>query len=313
VLPMHCSANVGKAGGTAIFFGLSGTGKTTLSTDPDRMLIGDDEHGWSSEGVFNFEGGCYAKAINLSAAAEPEIYGAACHWGTVLENVVVDPDTRLPDFSDASLTENTRLAYPLTSINNASREGTAAAPRTIIMLTADAFGVLPPIARLTPEQAMQYFLQGYTAKVAGTERGLKEPKATFSACFGAPFLTRHPTEYGDMLRLLIANSKIPCFLVNTGWTGGAYGVGKRFPIAVTRRLVNAALSGELNKGIWRNDEVFGFEVPAAVAGVEAKQLDPRLAWADASTYDAAAKKLRGLFEDNAQQFSGPATHRNADA
>jgi phosphoenolpyruvate carboxykinase (ATP) len=311
VLPMHCSANVGKSGDTAIFFGLSGTGKTTLSTDPDRMLIGDDEHGWSSAGVFNFEGGCYAKAINLSAAAEPEIYGAACQWGTVLENVVVDPDTRMPDFADSGLTENTRLAYPLTSINNASREGTAATPKAIIMLTADAFGVLPPIARLTPEQAMQYFLQGYTAKVAGTERGLKEPKATFSACFGAPFLTRHPTEYGDMLRILIAKNNIPCFLVNTGWTGGAYGVGQRFPIAVTRRLVNAALSGELNRGKWRKDEVFGFEVPVAVEGVEAKQLDPRKAWADANAYDTAAKNLRGLFEDNAQKFAETATHRIA--
>ena len=311
VLPMHCSANVGKAGDTAIFFGLSGTGKTTLSTDPDRMLIGDDEHGWSNEGVFNFEGGCYAKAINLSAAAEPEIYGAACQWGTVLENIVVDPETRLPDFSDASLTENTRLAYPLTAINNASRTGTAATPKAIIMLTADAFGVLPPIARLTPEQAMQWFLAGYTAKVAGTERGLKEPKATFSACFGAPFLTRHPAEYGDMLRVRIAKGNVPVFLVNTGWTGGAYGVGKRFPIAVTRRLVNAALSGELNKGKWREDEVFGFKVPVTVEGVEAKQLDPRQAWADASTYDTAAKNLRGLFEDNAQQFAEPATHRIA--
>ena len=311
VLPMHCSANVGKLGDTAIFFGLSGTGKTTLSTDPDRMLIGDDEHGWSRDGVFNFEGGCYAKAINLSAAAEPEIFGAACQWGTVLENVVVDPDTRLPDFADASLTENTRLAYPLTAINNANRTGMAGPPKAIIMLTADAFGVLPPIARLSPEQAMQYFLSGYTAKVAGTERGLKEPKATFSACFGAPFLTRHPAEYGDMLRTLIAESGIPCFLVNTGWTGGAYGVGHRFPIAVTRRLVNAALSGELDKGAWRTDEVFGFSVPVAVDGIEARQLDPRQAWADASAYDAAAKDLRGLFEENARQFEEPSALRVA--
>ncbi len=311
VLPMHCSANVGKAGDTAIFFGLSGTGKTTLSTDPDRMLIGDDEHGWSDQGVFNFEGGCYAKAINLSAAAEPEIFGAACQWGTVLENVVVDPDTRLPDFANASLTENTRLAYPLSAIRNASRDGMAATPKAIIMLSADAFGVLPPIARLSPEQAMEYFLSGYTAKVAGTERGLKEPTATFSACFGAPFLTRHPTEYGDMLRQRMLKTNVPCYLVNTGWSGGAYGVGKRFPIAVTRRLVNAALSGELNKGQWRKDEVFGFEVPVTVEGVEAKLLDPRQCWQDATAYDTAAKNLRTLFTENAEKFAEAPARRIA--
>ena len=300
---MHCAANVGAAGDTAIFFGLSGTGKTTLSTDPDRMLIGDDEHGWSNEGVFNFEGGCYAKAINLSAAAEPEIFGAACQWGTVLENVVVDPETRLPDFSSSKLTENTRLAYPLSAIRNVCKNPVSPAPKAIFMLSADAFGVLPPIARLSAEQAMQYFLAGYTAKVAGTERGLKEPSATFSACFGAPFLTRHPSEYGEMLQQRIARHKVPCFLVNTGWTGGAYGTGHRFPISVTRRLINAALSGELAKGDWRKDVVFGFDVPVHVAGVEAKLLDPRMCWRDAAAYDLAAESLKEMFAKNAARFA----------
>ncbi len=302
VLPMHCSANVGKAGDTAIFFGLSGTGKTTLSTDAERTLIGDDEHGWSETGVFNFEGGCYAKAINLSVENEPEIHAAAMRFGTVLENVVVDPDTRQVDFADKSLTENTRLAYPLSAIVNASTTGKAPLPNVIIMLTADAFGVLPPIAKLTEEQAMYHFMSGYTAKVAGTERGVTEPVATFSACFGAPFLPLHPSVYGEMLAERMREHKVPCYLVNTGWTGGAYGVGKRFPIAVTRALVNAALSGALNNVEMRKDENFGFEVPVAVDGVDTKLLNPRESWSDAIAYDAAAEKLVGLFAENFRKF-----------
>jgi phosphoenolpyruvate carboxykinase (ATP) len=306
VLPMHCSANVGKDGDTALFFGLSGTGKTTLSTDPERTLIGDDEHGWSDRGVFNIEGGCYAKAINLSAASEPEIHAASQTFGAVLENVVVDDDTREPDFSDASRTENTRLAYSLRAIPNASKTGLAPHPKAIIMLTADAFGVLPPIAKLTAEQAMYHFMSGYTAKVAGTERGITEPVATFSACFGAPFLPHHPSVYGEMLRVLMQQHAVPCYLVNTGWTGGAYAVGKRFPLAVTRRLVAAALSGEVSKTTMRRDENFGFEVPVAVEGVEAKLLNPRACWADLNAYDVAAKKLVALFEDNFKKFESPA-------
>jgi phosphoenolpyruvate carboxykinase (ATP) len=312
VLPMHCSANVGKAGDTAIFFGLSGTGKTTLSTDADRMLIGDDEHGWSETGVFNFEGGCYAKAINLSAANEPEIHAAAMRWGTVLENVVVDPDTRKVDFADKSLTENTRLAYPLSAIANASATGKAPTPKVIIMLTADAFGVLPPIAKLTEEQAMYHFMSGYTAKVAGTERGVTEPVATFSSCFGAPFLPRHPSVYGEMLAERMRAHKVPCYLVNTGWTGGAYGVGKRFPITVTRALVNAALSGTLENVEMRKDENFGFEVPVAVDGVEAKLLNPRESWADVKAYDKAAEKLVELFAENFKKFEEPTQRMAAE-
>ncbi len=302
VLPMHCSANVGKAGDTAIFFGLSGTGKTTLSTDAERTLIGDDEHGWSETGVFNFEGGCYAKAINLSVENEPEIHAAAMRFGTVLENVVVDPDTRQVDFADKSLTENTRLAYPLSAIVNASTTGKAPLPNVIIMLTADAFGVLPPIAKLTEEQAMYHFMSGYTAKVAGTERGITEPVATFSACFGAPFLPRHPSVYGEILAERMREHKVPCYLVNTGWTGGAYGAGKRFPIAVTRALVNAALSGALKNVEMRKDENFGFEVPVAVAGVDAKLLNPRESWGEAQAYDVAAQKLVALFAENFKKF-----------
>jgi phosphoenolpyruvate carboxykinase (ATP) len=302
VLPMHCSANVGKAGDTAIFFGLSGTGKTTLSTDPERSLIGDDEHGWSDDGVFNFEGGCYAKAINLSAANEPEIHAAALRFGTVLENVVVDPDTRDVDFADKSLTENTRLAYPLRAIANASTTGQAPLPKVIIMLTADAFGVLPPIAKLTDEQAMYHFMSGYTAKLAGTERGVTEPVATFSACFGAPFLPLHPSVYGEMLAERMRNGKVPCYLVNTGWTGGGYGVGKRMPIAVTRSLVHAALTGALENAEMRRDENFGFAVPLAVAGVEAKLLNPRECWPKVKSYEAAADKLVTLFAENFKKF-----------
>ena len=244
-MPMHCSANVGKDGDVALFFGLSGTGKTTLSADPNRMLIGDDEHGWGPDGVFNFEGGCYAKCIKLSAEAEPEIYAATHRFGTVIENVVFDPETRICNFDDASKTENTRSAYPLDFIPNASRTGSAGQPKNIIMLTADAFGVMPPIAKLSPAQAMYHFLSGYTAKVAGTEKGVTEPEATFSTCFGAPFLPRHPSIYGNLLRKLIAAHSVDCWLVNTGWTGGKYGVGSRMPIKVTRTLLAAVLDGSL--------------------------------------------------------------------
>jgi phosphoenolpyruvate carboxykinase (ATP) len=305
VLPMHCSANVGKDGDTAIFFGLSGTGKTTLSTDPDRTLVGDDEHGWSDTGVFNIEGGCYAKAINLSPENEPEIYAASQRWSTVLENVVLDTDTHTPDFKDKSLTENTRLAYPLSAIPNASITGKAPHPKVIIMLTADAFGVLPPIAKLTDEQAMYHFLSGYTAKVAGTENGVTEPQATFSACFGAPFLPRHPSVYGEMLQRLMQQHNVPCYLINTGWTGGAYGAGQRFPLAVTRALVKAALSGVLLKTEMRRDENFNFAVPVEVAGVDATYLNSRDSWADVKAYDAAAVKLVELFKANFKKFETP--------
>ncbi|MDR6103765.1 phosphoenolpyruvate carboxykinase (ATP) [Agrobacterium larrymoorei] len=301
VMPMHCSANVGPDGDAAVFFGLSGTGKTTLSADPARTLIGDDEHGWGEDGIFNFEGGCYAKAIKLSAEAEPEIYAATRRFGTVLENVVLD-ENRVPDFNDNSLTENTRSAYPLHFIPNASKTGLAGHPKTIIMLTADAFGVLPPIARLTPEQAMYHFLSGYTAKVAGTEKGVTEPEATFSTCFGAPFMPRHPTEYGNLLRDLIAQHGVDCWLVNTGWTGGAYGIGKRMPIKATRALLTAALTGELNNAQFRTDANFGFAVPTSLEGIDNSILDPRSTWADGTAYDAQAKKLVNMFVTNFTKF-----------
>ncbi|MDQ1197148.1 phosphoenolpyruvate carboxykinase [Agrobacterium sp. SORGH_AS 787] len=301
VMPMHCSANVGPDGDAAVFFGLSGTGKTTLSADPARTLIGDDEHGWGEDGIFNFEGGCYAKAIKLSAEAEPEIYAATRRFGTVLENVVLD-ENRVPDFNDNSLTENTRSAYPLHFIPNASKTGLAGHPKTIIMLTADAFGVLPPIARLTPEQAMYHFLSGYTAKVAGTEKGVTEPEATFSTCFGAPFMPRHPTEYGNLLRDLIAQHGVDCWLVNTGWTGGAYGIGKRMPIKATRALLTAALTGELKNAQFRTDANFGFAVPTSLEGIDNSILDPRSTWADGTAYDAQAKKLVNMFVTNFTKF-----------
>jgi phosphoenolpyruvate carboxykinase (ATP) len=301
VMPMHCSANVGPDGDAAVFFGLSGTGKTTLSADPSRTLIGDDEHGWGENGIFNFEGGCYAKTIRLSAEAEPEIYATTRRFGTVLENVVLN-EQREPDFNDGSLTENTRCAYPLDFIPNASETGLAGHPKTIIMLTADAFGVMPPIARLTPDQAMYHFLSGYTAKVAGTEKGVTEPEATFSTCFGAPFMPRHPAEYGNLLKELISRHGVECWLVNTGWTGGAYGTGKRMPIKATRALLSTALSGELNKVDFRIDPNFGFAVPVAVAGVETGILDPRSTWSDAAAYDVQADKLVSMFIANFTKF-----------
>ena len=302
VLPMHCSCNVGPDGDTAVFFGLSGTGKTTLSSDPDRTLIGDDEHGWSDNGVFNFEGGCYAKTIRLSARAEPEIYAAAQTWGTILENVVIDPMTRQPDFDDASLSENGRAAYPLRYIPNACDTGQTGQPDNVIMLTADAFGVLPPIARLTPAQAMYHFLSGYTAKVAGTEAGVTEPEATFSACFGAPFMPRHPSVYGNMLRERLQKTGASCWLVNTGWTGGPYGEGHRMPIRETRALLHRALEGRLKDVRFRTDPFFGFEVPVSVPGVVSSILDPRGTWRDPERYDAQAKKLAEMFRRNFASF-----------
>jgi phosphoenolpyruvate carboxykinase (ATP) len=301
VLPMHCSANVGRDGHTALFFGLSGTGKTTLSNDPARLLIGDDEHGWTADGVFNLEGGCYAKTVKLRASSEPEIFAAAQSPGTVLENLVIGEDG-VPDFDDVTLTENTRAAYPLETLPAVARGGVGGVPKTVVFLTADAFGVLPPLARLTTEQAVYHFLSGYTAKVAGTERGVTEPSATFSAFFGAPFMPLHPRVYGRLLedRLVASGAKV--WLLNTGWTGGAHGTGRRIDLATTRRLLNAALSGELETVAMRRDPVFGLAVPVAVEDVDAKVLDPRAAWADPDAYDAAAHRLLTLFERNFERF-----------
>ncbi|MEO7239929.1 MAG: phosphoenolpyruvate carboxykinase [Sphingomicrobium sp.] len=304
IMPMHCSANIGPNGDTAIFFGLSGTGKTTLSADPNRTLIGDDEHGWSDTAVFNFEGGCYAKMIRLSADSEPEIYATTKRFGTVLENVVMDPETRVLDLDDATLAENSRGVYPIDFIPNSSNDNLGPVPKNLIMLTADAFGVLPPIARLTPDQAMYHFLSGYTAKVAGTEIGVTEPEATFSTCFGAPFMPRHPSVYGNLLKERIAEGGVSCWLVNTGWTGGKYGIGHRMPIKATRALLNAALDGSLNSAEFRKDPNFGFEVPVAVAGVDHGILDPRSTWTDTDEYDRTAAKLVDLFVANFADFAG---------
>ena len=302
VMPMHCSANIGQDGKSAVFFGLSGTGKTTLSADASRTLIGDDEHGWSKTALFNFEGGCYAKMIRLDPEAEPEIYATTKMEGTVLENVVMDDNGEI-DLDDNSLAENTRGAYPLSSIPNTSEDNMGPPPSTVIMLTADAFGVLPPIARLTPDQAMYHFLSGYTAKVAGTEIGVTEPEATFSTCFGAPFMPRHPSVYGNLLKKRIAEGGAQCWLVNTGWTGGKYGTGHRMPIKATRALLNAALDGSLNDAEFRKDENFGFEVPVAVPGVDSAILDPRSTWDDGEEYDRTAHKLVQLFVDNFEPFA----------
>lgn len=303
VLSMHCSANISPEGESAVFFGLSGTGKTTLSADPERTLIGDDEHGWSDQGVFNFEGGCYAKVINLSAQAEPEIFDTTRRFGTILENVAFDSQSGRLDLDDASLTENTRAAYPISHIPNAARDGLGNHPMNIIMLTADAFGVLPPIAKLTPAQAMYHFLSGYTAKVAGTEKGITEPQATFSTCFGAPFMALSPIVYADLLGEKVGRLKVNVWLVNTGWSGGPYGVGKRISIAYTRAIVSAALDGELSNVDTVKDPVFGFEVPVAVPGVPAEVLNPRSTWPDAAAYDAQANKLAGMFVENFKNFS----------
>jgi phosphoenolpyruvate carboxykinase (ATP) len=302
VMPMHCSANMGPGGDTAIFFGLSGTGKTTLSADSSRILIGDDEHGWSDTAVFNFEGGCYAKMIRLSPEAEPEIFATTRRFGTVLENVVIDEESRAIDLNDASLAENTRGAYPLHFISNTAPDAMGPPPRNIVMLTADAFGVLAPIARLTPDQAMYHFLSGYTARVAGTEIGVVEPEATFSTCFGAPFMPRHPSVYGNLLKERIARGGVDCWLVNTGWSGGQYGTGHRMPIKVTRALLNAALDGSLRQAEFRRDPFFGFMVPTAVPGVDDSILDPRATWADGAAYDAQARRLVAMFVRNFAQF-----------
>ncbi|MGB0659482.1 MAG: phosphoenolpyruvate carboxykinase [Mangrovicoccus sp.] len=304
IMPMHCSANhaTGNPVDTAIFFGLSGTGKTTLSADPSRTLIGDDEHGWSDRGTFNFEGGCYAKTISLSPEAEPEIYATTKKFGTVIENMVFDPDTKELDFEDDSLTPNMRCAYPLEYISNASDTALGGHPKNIIMLTCDAFGVLPPIARLTPAQAMYHFLSGFTSKMAGTERGVTEPQPAFSTCFGAPFMPRRPEVYGNLLREKIAKHGATCWLVNTGWTGGAYGTGSRMPIKATRALLTAALEGSLNDAEFRKDPNFGFDVPVSVEGVDDGLLDPRSTWTDKDGYDEQAAKLIQMFSDNFEQY-----------
>jgi phosphoenolpyruvate carboxykinase (ATP) len=313
VMPMHCSANVGPDGDTAIFFGLSGTGKTTLSADPARTLLGDDEHGWGKSGIFNFEGGCYAKCIKLSEEAEPAIYAASRRFGAVLENVVFDPQTREVDFDDGSKTENTRSAYPLDFIPNASLTGRAGQPKNLVMLAADAFGVFPPIARLTPAQAMYHFLSGYTAKVAGTERGVTEPQPEFSACFGAPFLPRDPAEYGNLLRELIAKHNVDCWLVNTGWTGGKHGVGSRMPIKVTRALLTAALNGSLRNAEFRTDKYFGFAVPTALPGVPSEILNPVNTWKDKAEFDKTARGLVAMFQKNFSKFESKVDAEVRDA
>jgi phosphoenolpyruvate carboxykinase (ATP) len=302
VLSMHCSANVGGAGDTALFFGLSGTGKTTLSADPKRSLIGDDEHGWSPEGVFNYEGGCYAKVINLSPEGEPDIYRTTQMFGTILENVVLDDMTRRVRFEDQSITENTRASYPLHYIPNNVPSGRGKHPKNVVFLTADAFGVLPPIAKLTREQAMYYFLSGYTAKVAGTERGVKEPQATFSSCFGAVFLVWHPTKYAEMLGNLIDAHESDVWLVNTGWTGGAYGVGTRMKLSHTRSMVHALLRGDLHAAPLERDPVFGLSVPKQIAEVPSGVLHPRDTWSDKSAYDAQARKLASMFRENFAKY-----------
>ncbi|CUH39207.1 Phosphoenolpyruvate carboxykinase [ATP] [Jannaschia seosinensis] len=304
VMPMHCSANHApdEPAEAAAFFGLSGTGKTTLSADPSRTLIGDDEHGWSERGIFNFEGGCYAKTIDLSREAEPEIFDTTSRFATVIENMVFDPDTREIDFSDNSITANTRCAYPLDYISNASETGLGGHPKNVIMLTCDAFGVLPPIARLTPAQAMYHFLSGFTSKVAGTERGVTEPEPTFSTCFGAPFMPRRPEVYGKLLREKIAEHGSDCWLVNTGWTGGAYGTGSRMPIKATRALLSAALDGTLAHGQFRRDPNFGFDVPVSCTGVDDILLDPRRTWADKDAYDVQARKLVDMFAANFEKY-----------
>jgi len=305
IMPMHCSANhaPGNPVDTAVFFGLSGTGKTTLSADPARILIGDDEHGWSDRGTFNFEGGCYAKTINLSAQAEPEIYATTGKFATIIENMVYDPETKDLDFEDDSLTANMRAAYPLHYISNASPTGLGGHPKNIIMLTCDAFGVLPPIARLTPAQAMYHFLSGFTSKVAGTERGVTEPEPTFSTCFGAPFMPRRPEVYGALLKAKIAKHGATCWLVNTGWTGGAYGTGSRMPIKATRALLTAALDGSLEKAPFRKDKNFGFDVPVTLDGVPDLLLDPRRTWDKPDSYDRQAAKLAKMFSENFAQYA----------
>lgn len=304
VLSMHCSANVGRQGDVALFFGLSGTGKTTLSSDVTRRLVGDDEHGWGDEGIFNFEGGCYAKTIRLKAEDEPIIWEATRYFGTILENVALNTETRRPDFDDGSFTENTRAAYPLSAVDNHVPEGRAGHPNNIFFLTADAFGVIPPISKLTPEQAMYYFLSGYTSKLAGTEKGLgKDPEATFSECFGAPFLPLHPTQYAELLREKLAKHKLNVWLINTGWTGGPYGVGERIRLGYTRAMVRAALEGVLEGTPTKQDQHFALHVPESCPEVPDEVLDIRSTWADAAAYDEAARSLAQSFTKNFQIFA----------
>lgn len=310
VLPMHCSANIGAGNDTALFFGLSGTGKTTLSADPERRLIGDDEHGWGPGGIYNFEGGCYAKCIRLSESSEPQIWHAI-KFGTVLENVVLNAQTREPRYDDASRTENTRAAYPLEYMETAVRSGRGPRPSHVVFLTADAFGVLPPVARLTPAQAMYHFLSGYTAKVAGTEAGVKEPQATFSTGFGAPFLPLSPLLYARMLGDRLAAHQVPCWWINTGWSGGGYGVGRRIALEHTRAIVRAALSGQLNDAPCVMHPIFGVAVPRAVPGVPSQMLDPRRTWRDAAAYDAKARELAARFRENFRQFGDVAAEIRA--
>ena len=302
VLSMHCSANIGPAGDTALFFGLSGTGKTTLSADPERGLIGDDEHGWSANGTFNFEGGCYAKVINLSREQEPDIFATTEMFGTILENVVLHPGDKRVDFASQAITENTRASYPLHYIRNHVPSGKGGHPKHVVFLTADAFGVLPPIAKLTKAQAMYYFLSGYTAKLAGTERGVTEPQATFSACFGAVFLVWHPTKYAEMLGELLDQHQAQVWLVNTGWSGGAYGVGSRMKLSYTRAMVRAALAGKLDQTRVNPDPIFGLPIPTAVEGVPSEILQPRNTWKDGNAYDAQATKLASMFQENIKKF-----------
>jgi phosphoenolpyruvate carboxykinase (ATP) len=314
VLSMHCSANIGKKGDSSVFFGLSGTGKTTLSADPLRKLIGDDEHGWSDRGVFNFEGGCYAKVIRLSQKSEPEIYDCTRRFGTLLENVVMDLDTRRLNLDDASLTENTRASYPITHINNAVLSGMGGHPDNVIMLTCDAYGVMPPVSKLTPEQAMYHFISGYTAKVAGTEKGMsREPTAIFSTCFGAPFMSLHPSVYADMLGEKIAKYNVSCWLVNTGWTGGPYGVGQRIEIKYTRAMIKAILEGELDKVETQEDPVFGIHVPIKVKGVPDAILQPRNTWKNSEAYDEKASELATQFVDNFKEYESNVDKKILDA
>lgn len=307
ILSMHCSANIGKDGDTALLFGLSGTGKTTLSADPNRKLIGDDEHGWSDDGIFNFEGGCYAKVIRLSKEAEPEIYETTRKFGTVLENVAIDSQTRKLNLDDDSFTENTRAAYPIKHIDNIEPSLMGGHPKNIIMLTADAFGVLPPVAKLTHEQAMYHFLSGYTAKVAGTEKGVTEPKATFSTCFGAPFMALNPSVYANLLGDKIKKHQVNCWLLNTGWTGGPYGVGHRMKISYTRAMLNAALNGELENVEYVTDPYFCLKVPTSCPGVPSEVLNPKNTWENKDSYDEAAKKLAAMFKDNFKLFENDVT------
>lgn len=301
VFPMHCSANVGRDGHTALFFGLSGTGKTTLSADPERRLVGDDEHGWSDQGIFNFEGGCYAKCINLSKEKEPQIWNAI-RFGSVMENVIVNPETREPDFDDGGRTENTRVAYPLDYIEGSVIPSVAGHPKVIVFLTADAFGVMPPIAKLTREGAMYHFMSGYTSKLAGTERGITEPRETFSHCFGAPFMPLHAQEYAEMLGRKITEHSTRVYLINTGWSGGPYGVGKRMNLIFTRAMVTGALSGEIDKSPTKHHDIFNLDIPTSCPGVPSEVLDPRNTWSDKERYDSSARRLAGLFIKNFEKF-----------